>query len=390
MSEILVINFKSPPFPGIGGRRWSKISKALIHKGHCVNLIYAEKSPSVVPLHFYNGLIFPVRWKHPLLIQNKWKGKIIQKLAYVKRRLVNGYTFFDEGSYVIQDLIKGLKFIFESKRIEIVFVSCPPYSWTYEVTVWCKKHYPNVKIWVDLRDPWLQANNWGIPGLTGSQRNLERMRHQFVAENADFISSPAVEILDEFSSNCSAQKIHLKHFFDEDDFQLTSTTGNTSVDKDPFWLYAGQFYVGMEEYMGQWIAAIKSNPDEIWRIFSKDHEKFKQYLGSFQNVIIQDEIGSQIFPWIRAAKGLVVALSAYNQDFFTTKFYDYLPWEKPLVYFGPQGKVHEFLNRQGTHLQWLQKANVFLLNRSDFMADGLSFRVEQILNLCPFLEQSFQ
>ncbi len=387
MSEILVINFKSPPFQGIGGRRWSKISKELIRRGHCVNLIYAEKSPSKVPSAFCNGIKYPVAWKHPLHISSKWRGKFMQKLSYFQRRLSGGYSFFDEGSYVISDLQKGLKFIFESKPIDILFVTCPPYSWTFEVTKWCKSHYPDVKIWVDLRDPWINANNWGIPGLTANQRLQENFRHQYVAEHANFISSPANEILDEFS-NCKAEKVHLKHFFDEDDFSQTNHSSFHAIQDYSYWMYAGQFYVGMEEQMEIWKRAIESNPQEEWKIFSKDHEKFRQYLGGFQNVKIHNEIGSDIYRWMLQAKGFIVALSGYNQNFFTTKFYDYLPWEKPLVYLGPKGKVWHFLLEHGQKSDKLKNANVFLMNRSDFKTDGLSFRVEQILNLCPFLDHS--
>jgi hypothetical protein len=75
-------------------------------------------------------------------------------------------------------------------------------------------------------------------------------------------------------------------------------------------------------------------------------------------------------------------LADYNKDFFTTKFFDYLPYNKPIVYIGPDGAVRQFLQKNGQQLTSFLPFEVYSLKGYDISQDELSFRVEQILNLC--------
>ena len=158
MKNVLVINFKSPPFQGIGGRRWSKISKAFIRHSVNVHLIQANWSDDAVPSIFCNGASISIPIQHPFYQPSTWIKKIIDKKEFWRRRWRTEYTYFDEGAYSIELLKNAIRRTIKEQNIEWAFVSCPPYSWTHEAVKLIKEEFDDVKIWVDLRDPWLTAN----------------------------------------------------------------------------------------------------------------------------------------------------------------------------------------------------------------------------------------
>ncbi|MEN9948193.1 MAG: hypothetical protein RL106_1016 [Bacteroidota bacterium] len=381
MKNVLVINFKSPPFQGIGGRRWSKISKGLINKSINVHVIHAKWISGHVPEHFCNGKSISLNLQHPIRRPHSWLKKINDKKEFWRRRFNSDYTFFDEGAYSIEFLKDGIRQMMGEQNIDWVFVSCPPYSWTYETVKLIKEEFNHVQVWVDLRDPWLTANNWGIPGLTQKQRISEEERHRFVGQMADIISSPAIEILQEFE-NCQHPKfVHLKHFYDADDFP-ENRKDTSQMNAARSWVYAGQFYVGMESYAQQLGLFANQNSGDQILLFSKDVDRFQDKTKGYLNIKLSKEQGSKVFEEVSQCFGLILMLAEYNKDFFTTKFFDYLPYEKPIAYFGPDGKVKQFLKKNGEQMTSFLPFEVYSLKGYDISQDELSFRVEQILNLC--------
>ncbi len=381
MKNVLVINFKSPPFHGIGGRRWSKISKALIRKSINVHVIRASWMDGIVPEAFCNGESISIDMQHPIHDPTSWIKKINDKKEFWRRRLNSDYTYFDEGAYSIEALKTAIRKLIIEQKIDWIFVSCPPYSWTYETVKLVKEEYGHVRVWVDLRDPWLTANNWGIPGLSPKQRLAEELRHAYVGDMADIISSPAKEILQEFRNNNHPKFVHLKHFYDKDDFPQRAIE-NCEMGHERTWVYAGQFYVGLEKYIDQLGDFAKQYSNNPILVFSKDVNQFQSRLHGIANIDISKEQGSQVFENVEHAFGLILMLADYNKDFFTTKFFDYLPYNKPIVYIGPDGAVRQFLQKNGQQLTSFLPFEVYSLKGYDISQDELSFRVEQILNLC--------
>lgn len=386
MKQVLVINFKSPPFQGIGGRRWSKISKGLIRKGMVVHSIRAVWKAGEMDATFCNGDSRAIVINHPFYK----KPGIIKKLKdhwhIALTKWTGDYSYFDEGAFCIEQLKFALRDLLSNHKIQWVFISCPPYSWTYETVKLVKSEFKDVQIWVDLRDPWLKANNWGIPGLSVKQKKAEESRHRFVGDSADLISSPAKEILMEFERNSSScNLIHLKHFFDWDDHH--SSDLEFKSDSKKIWMYTGQFYVGMDQYVHQLKQFAHAHSDHSIKVFSKDVNSFISILDSENNIHCEMEQGAGIFEKMSHVEGLILMLSDYNKDFFTTKFYDYLPLQKPIVYFGPNGKVKQYLKTHGEQLTAYLPFEVYSLKGYDISQDELSFRVEQILNLCQSTEK---
>ena len=361
MNEVVIINFKSPPFIGIGGRRWGKLTRDFLENGIRVHLIRSDWGSA-------DQRVNPKWFDHPLLSHYVIKtqehnkeasllSRIVQKLRFWKSRWLGEFSFFDEGRYSTEDLKGILNNITREAHIDCVFVTGPPFSWIIATSEWRSTHH-SIPLWVDIRDPWLLANNWGMANLSFIQRWREKERYQKMMEQADFVSSPTYSLLNEMPSLSSkAKKVHLKHFFDWDDWEHcvgVEVSNHT-------WVYAGQFYVGFEDHIEQWKSIIHSQGKKVkWKIFSKDHERFKKFFDGMEQVEIHGDIGHKVMIELASAAGLVLCLSDYNKDYFTTKYFDYEPANKPILYIGPLGEVAHSLShsdRNGIN-EWVWQDNL--------------------------------
>jgi hypothetical protein len=256
--------------------------------------------------------------------------------------LLGEYSIYDEGRGCIDGLKNTLSKIAMHASIDAYIVTGPPFSWIVEVTSWKSIHAKNAQVWVDIRDPWLTANNWGMPALSARQRKNERGRYEKVLNESDFVSSPTYSILDEMPEiKASCKKIHFPHFFDWDDW----CSCNGLAIQENTWVYSGQFYIGLEKYISRLREVIEqADVSSKWYFYSKDHETFRKYLGDLTQVFIFPDIGTDVYVKLAKAYGLILCLSDYNKDYFTTKYYDYLPSGKPILYIGPVGGVAKSLS----------------------------------------------
>ncbi len=340
LTEVVLVNFKSPPFIGIGGRRWGKMTKALLRQGvkvHLVRVNWGHQDSQQVP----DWMNHPLLVEHVVPCRFHSKASLWHKCVETTRKwkasLLGEYSIYDEGRDCISGLTNTLSTIVSQASIEAFIVTGPPFSWIVEVTNWVSVHAREARIWVDIRDPWLTANNWGMSALSKRQRKLEQARYARVMQATDYVSSPTFSILEEMpqlKANC--RKIHFPHFFDWEDWHAC----NGLEIREKTWVYSGQFYVGLEDYISRLRAIIEQEGlSAKWYFFSKDHDKFNHFLGDLPQVVISQDIGGEVYAKLAQAEGLILCLADYNKDYFTTKYYDYLPSGKPILYIGPLGKV---------------------------------------------------
>jgi hypothetical protein len=365
MKEVVVVNFKSPPFIGIGGRRWGKLTHFFLEQNIKVHLVYANWGNQ--------SHLRALDWlQHEMLLPykinpRKWASydrlNILEKLLFkwkaVKARWFGEYSIFDEGRWCITDVHKTLNDIVAKNRIDAIFVTGPPFSWVSAVSDWNRA--TQLPLWVDIRDPWLLANNWGMPDLSNIQRRREEERYRNMFANARWVSSPTISLLDETHLEEQGQKkVHLKHFFDWEDWKGCE---GIPIESDLV-VYSGQFYWGMDVYMNLWKSIVIEKSGLRWEIYSKDWEKFELFFKDIPHVNIFPDQGPSVFKRIAACSALVLCLADYNKDFFTTKYFDYLPAQKPILYIGPEGKVAAALmeNKQNAMNSWFQKDNYFESN----------------------------
>jgi hypothetical protein len=107
-------------------------------------------------------------------------------------------------------------------------------------------------------------------------------------------------------------------------------------------VYAGSVYLGAKSYLEEFINQINkynSKNEHLveLEIYMDDYKSLYQ----FQNaaISVKPSVGKDIFKVISEADYVLILLAEHNKDFKTTKFYEFLPFQKPYLYIGSLGEV---------------------------------------------------
>ena len=187
---MLLIAFKYPPYAGVGGYRWAKLSKYLARMGRQVHVV-------TVPWRAYgpNTLVDDVRHERIVVhkvrsgaphnlrarpIGNRWL-KAARDLA---RRPVDRALYFDdEAQRWGRHLLPFCEQLIADHGLDVAVATGHPFQanrWALEL----KRRVPGLRLVQDFRDPW--ADN---PFRRLSARQLDRVRawQREAVEGADAI-----------------------------------------------------------------------------------------------------------------------------------------------------------------------------------------------------------
>lgn len=354
--NVLIICWDFPPHNAIGGRRWAKIAKSLVELDYNVSAVTSyfhnnsDKlswlSPEVfkkIKLYFFHSH-FLVNWLNDYSSPIK---KVKMRMAFFVLRLLCKGTIFDKSVLIEKKFLKLVKSVISDNAIQTIFVTGAPFNLLY-YTAKLKSEFPELKIIADYRDPWINAQNYGMNNLSLQRRNSELIKQNFVFENVDIITAPNTFLLNEIketytgSSQKIAKFIELAHAYDPDDVINTKTYKNeTGVTKI---VYAGTLYIGLEEYLkflSESIAYVNKsdkNIDYEISFYTKEMDR-NVFFNSEKNVNFFKPIGEKIFEEVLMADYILILLSEHNKNYLTSKFFEFLPYKKPYLYVGPEGYV---------------------------------------------------
>ncbi len=349
--HLLILNWQFPPNTGIGGRRSAKLAKEWKNIGHEISVLTRQTSGTnkgsqswinkgdieafdyffIQKKNTFNALYFKTGLLNSALLWflKKWHG------------IFTAGNPIDDCRFSGREIAQQLENIHKNKPIDLLFVSCAPFSLSVYAGRF-KKLHPEVLVWCDFRDPWKNAVNYGLQLLNNRQLKSELRFHQEVPETIDFISAPYQGILSEFDApNCRAKKVLIPHFTDREINELKRPIQKAI----PEFIYAGNLYEGSLIHVLEGVMAINQ--------LKKEDQPVIHFIGDF-DLQIQQQLQQaydkfQFTPWmntglekqLESCDGLIIILSEHNQHFHTTKFYDFLPLGKPYLYIGPKGEVHQ-------------------------------------------------
>jgi hypothetical protein len=366
--NILLINYDFPPNPGIGGRRWAKLAKYLALQAHELHVVKADFPEGMTAspwaqdvvhanIHTYNaGRKYPKSLSHP---QPTWMGKI--KFHAQKRIMLwrEKGTIYDHSIGWNKTMLPICRDIVSKKKIDAIIATGAPWNLLVHAAQ-LKSEFPQVKLLVDYRDPWLTARNYGMNALKSSRMNAEIRKQKFVFEQADMVSTPYEYLTKQLHEWSKTQCKHqprfatLAHFFDDQDFHHNSSL---ETDTETFRLvYAGDIYVGSEpqwEQLQALLTTLTSSP-AVKRKIQIDlytHAKMPTGILNLPCVKVHEPVGKSIFSIMESADALLIVLPENKKNERTTKFFEYLPLRKPLLIVAPAGEVTQFVetNRLGIH-----------------------------------------
>jgi len=218
-----------------------------------------------------------------------------------------------------------------------------------------KQKYPHVRLLADYRDPWLNARNYGMRNLSAAQLQAEIAKQDFIFKHADVVTCPNEFLLDEIKSTAtttpSARFEVLAHSYDVDDVSafLDSSLAGVSTPQLNL-VYGGSLYLGLETEFAllrnamQHYNAQNSRSAQL-RIFTP-HVQYQHHFAAIgEHLHFSGVIGKGIFKEVNQAAAIIIFLADHNKDYLTTKFFEFLPFRKPLMYFGPHGHVAQFIER---------------------------------------------
>jgi len=352
--HIIIVNYDFPPNKGIGGRRWAKLAKAFAEKDYFVHVIKAdsisdtETSVWTDEVRHKNIQVYSLPRKYPGILLSS-PNNFLVKFQYraAIRSVLKKYpgTPYDISLGWSKDLSEKLNEITKNFPVNWIFATGAPWDLLRTCAEFKKKH-EHLKLWVDLRDPWLNARNYGMTNLPELKFKEEEEKAKTVVENATIISAPAIEIFDPFVSRGWVSKseeklVHLKHFYSDKRMEVRKSPRNS---QNIQLIYGGEIYLDTEKHFTEIAGDLehlrtefpKKYQELTIQIHSSSSEKLKQIFQSHPTVQLSDSIGKSIERKISQAQWCIILLAEHNQDFFTTKYFEYQQFGVPYLFVGPE------------------------------------------------------
>lgn len=354
--NILLISYTFPPYPGIGGRRWAKFAKYLSRLGYVVHVVHCKNPLSENSLWMedvsdsYQIKRYEIEDTYPTVLLSQPKffmEKIKYKLALLRVKLFSRGTPYDRSIFSKKEFFKKSESLINQYDIKNVIVSCAPFGLAYSLLE-LKKKINGLNLLVDFRDPWTWGDGYGFANLTGSRLVFEKEKEKLVLENFNTVFVPNEEMKSHLADTYLSQKnrIHLlPHGFDKDEIKRGSKQKSPNL---RMMLY-GSLYANLESVFEELASFISINEHLYLDIFSSS----KQYLNIFEShVKIKSRVNykaplrpKELFSEMSNYDCVLIVQPDYAKDFVTTKIYEIIYAEMPIVLISKEGKLSDFIQK---------------------------------------------
>jgi len=159
-----LVAFKFPPFPQVGARRWTKLTKYLARMGWEIEVFTTDWGPSTVGMDDVRSPNItihriPCPGLHRLWIaefdRSTLRGKTGWFVERVLTRFVRHWRIAEEARYwrgVVPALVNGI----DEGRFDTVVATGGPF-WAFRWAAKVKRQRPSTRLVIDYRDPWSNA-----------------------------------------------------------------------------------------------------------------------------------------------------------------------------------------------------------------------------------------
>ena len=355
--NITIVSYTFPPSNEIGGRRWAKFSIYLAKLGHNVTVVCAKHGGDKEWYeHEFKGIqieILPKLYPEWLYGGNlNFQQKVyyfIQSKAY---KLFFKNNLFDRAKNWKKPLHERLEKIHKENQIDYLVTTGGPFSILYFGTLF-KQKYSNVKLISDLRDPWTWGVLYGIPNMTPRQKKYQNSLEEKVVRTSDIVTFPTQsmgDFLKEKYFTIDKKLYLLPHAYDPSKFELLKESKNRSG-----FIYGGTIYDGLVPVFEKLVKMIEKGlmPDFNWDIFTNQNYELLENPIVSSHIRIQSFIPeTELFSKISNAKAYLVFFPESEKDLISTKFYEIIYTQTPIIYIGVEGAVGQFIreNRVGVHI----------------------------------------
>lgn len=364
----MIVCFSFPPFPGIGGRRWAKFAKHLAKNDFNIHVLAAQTNS-----------VMESEWTKDVTSENiklttiplgsskvfsfypeNFKEKLVYKALTLRAKLFIKGNKQDKVYFIKDALLRTADKIISENKIDTIIITIPPYKLSYYLLP-LKKKYPHLKFMVDYRDPWTDNKSYhGFADISKEDLATEIEFEKEVLRIADVVfdvNQQSLQVL-KHKTESKAQFKHLPNGFDKDDYVGMDPVkpGSDTI----HFVYTGSFYPNLINSLKHIIKCLKRIEKENNALYKKlhfdfygnmDHKAIEllkqsnckaiQFYGNLPQKDVLKKIAQSNYC-------LLFSASDHNHA-LNTKFYEYLYFRKPILYFGGKGDTSGFIinNRIG-------------------------------------------
>ncbi len=231
MAKILLIAYKMPPYPRVGGYRWSKLAKFLAREGHEIHIVTNNWEK-------FHGAIDATDLSHENIKTYKIRDHFLNKFRYIHsqnryirglQRRLNRYIlkpfFFPDGEAQrwVRYIDKPCNEIIAKHSIDVVIATGAPFlSNLYASRL--KAAHPEIKLIQDFRDAWAYDPH------AGASRQVDEWQ-KIAVESADHVVSVSQSMLKLFIQDTNQKHYSVIHNGYET-YEIEAKTKNSTLGKE--------------------------------------------------------------------------------------------------------------------------------------------------------------
>ncbi len=365
--NLLVISYYFPPYKRVGGRRWAKHAKYLNRLGKTTYILtgefpdsnsswdediieYQDKITRVPLVPAYKPYFQTTLPRH-IADKLRWKWSY-HSWQFRKKRLKGNYT--DISFPNKEKFYEKAKQLIREKQIDTVILSVGPFDYSSIIPL-LRQEYPAVKFVIDYRD----KREDSYEGLTAEQIRYEVLQEETVLDAVDLVLTVNNDVSDTIRKiRPQAKIITLPHCVDNDFFSLSKLppVPVPSSDTNRF-IYGGELYNGMEHevetftrFLNLYRKQTEKNHEAFFYVPYPAYSTLLEAGGVHVSGFLKKE---DYIAGLQKSSFILLFRPSWSAEAFSSKFFEILCLRKPVLYFGKEGSVSEFLikNKLGFHIR---------------------------------------
>ena len=269
--KILIIAFKFPPYPEVGGYRWAKFSRCFADNGYKVHVITVKwnnkKNQSWYKDIIHDNIFI---YQIPSLYFHNFKyykfsknifGWFLNKLRNQFLKLSYFFYFVDEAQYWGKKLIPYAKEIINKEKIKYVISTGGPFMSNYWASK-LKKIIPEIKLIQDLRDEWNETRKF----ILKSNKEKSYKYEKYALNNCDAVITTSIGLNNLFKKKI--QNNQIKQFiiyngYDEKSIDKININNKKNKKRDFSFIYAGSLNNKRDQVLDIFLKVVNTNIKEF-------------------------------------------------------------------------------------------------------------------------------
>ncbi len=365
--KVLIVCYSFPPNPGVGGRKWAKMSKFLLRGGWEVHAIFKKPMRNSISPWINDTIgVIPhfIKSNYPQILNNVPKNifeKLCYKVALFGVRILSFGNYYDRAVFIENKLIKEVETLIVKHDIKNLVVSGAPFNLLY-YGIKIKKNFPDIRYIADIRDSWLSDNYFGFGLLSSKRKLIEKEKLFKVLNSADYIIVPSDTMIKEYSKLMSNPEkiLHFPHACDDEIVCKRQMISDFNL------VCFGSHYYGLNDVFKTLSRLLRSNSHINIKFYTDDF-KYKHFFEIGGKLIDSVEYNNiveerKVFEILSESRAAIIFTPEYIKDFISTKYLENVIARIPMIIIGKQGKASDFVvqNNLGIFISESEFENTFL------------------------------